>query len=220
MAYGRLRALAAHIPPAGVIADIGCDHGLLCDLLLKTRPDVKVIAADISAPSLEKARRLLARHDPSRFDLRLGDGLSVLGKAEADLIVICGVGGPAMTAMLHRAPDLAGASALFLSPHGRAEDVRAYLHQTGIRIRDEWIVEERGRFYPVLLAEPGGRPYTGDPFWNWIGQALREKQDPVIRAYVRDLKKKTAAGLAGARFHDPVRAALLYGRLQKLREEF
>ena len=43
-----------------VAADIGCDHGFLTAKLLETVPNLTMLASDVSAPSLEKARRLLA----------------------------------------------------------------------------------------------------------------------------------------------------------------
>ncbi len=42
-----------------VAADIGCDHGFLT-ARLETMPNLTMLASDVSAPSLEKARRLLA----------------------------------------------------------------------------------------------------------------------------------------------------------------
>ena len=43
-----------------VAADIGCDHGFLTVKLLETMPGLTLLAGDVRAPSLEKARRLLA----------------------------------------------------------------------------------------------------------------------------------------------------------------
>ena len=50
-------ALAGREAP--VAADVGCDHGLLTAKLLEIVPGLTMLASDVSAPSLEKARRLL-----------------------------------------------------------------------------------------------------------------------------------------------------------------
>ena len=219
MACSRLEALAGRIPQAAVIADIGCDHGLLCDILLAARPQLKVIASDVSRPSLDKARRRLgSRYAPERFDVRLGDGLSVLSWGEADIAVIAGMGGHAIIRILTQEPQARGMKGLMLSPHTNAEALRTFVRRGDYTAEKEWILYERGRFYPLLFVRPGGRPEEPDPFWDWAGRP-DDRTDPVVRRYFRDLREKTAAAYRGARGHDPVRAALLEERLIRLKRE-
>ena len=40
-------------------ADVGCDHGFLTAGLLERCPSLTILASDVSAPSLQKARELL-----------------------------------------------------------------------------------------------------------------------------------------------------------------
>ena len=58
----RLGTIAAMVPRCRAVADIGCDHGFLTAKLLETVPNLTMLASDVSAPALEKARRLRLRH--------------------------------------------------------------------------------------------------------------------------------------------------------------
>ena len=76
------------------VADIGSDHGRLAVALLQQGAAERVIACDISAPSLEKARALCSRCGlGGRMDFRVADGLGGLRPGEADALVMAGMGG-------------------------------------------------------------------------------------------------------------------------------
>lgn len=55
----RLTAVFHMTPAVHCVGDIGCDHGYISHALLETNRAEKVIATDISAPSLNKAATLL-----------------------------------------------------------------------------------------------------------------------------------------------------------------
>ena len=56
--HPRLEAAAALLGKTSVLADIGCDHGRFSAAMLQRGTAEKVIASDISAPSLKKAEQL------------------------------------------------------------------------------------------------------------------------------------------------------------------
>ena len=91
----RLAALADAIGTNDTILDIGCDHGILEAALIERDQAHRVIAADISLASLEKARRLAAELGiEDRVECRLGDGFSVVREDDAiDAAAIAGIGG-------------------------------------------------------------------------------------------------------------------------------
>ena len=60
----RLTAIATLIK-GGTVADVGCDHGKLGYYLVSTDRAERVIATDISAPSLQKAYELAPYGNPS-----------------------------------------------------------------------------------------------------------------------------------------------------------
>lgn len=91
----RLNIIADRITEGETMADIGTDHGFLPIYLKTTAKSPKVIMADVSKPSLDKARSNASEFDEFSHEMffRAGDGLTVLKKGEVDTIVIAGMGG-------------------------------------------------------------------------------------------------------------------------------
>lgn len=154
--HPRLLAAAELLGKQRVIADIGCDHGRLSCALLQRGACDRCIAADVSAPSLEKAKRLSGFVGVAdRIDLRCGDGLSVLQCGEADAVAMLGMGGTLMARLLDACEQpLMGARLLVLQPMRAEEDIRRYLYEHGYRIRDDRVVRDAGRLYQVFSVLP------------------------------------------------------------------
>ena len=75
----RLQAAADLFSACDLGADIGADHGRLSCHLLHTNTCQRMIVADISDESLQKARNLLSLHClDSRVEYRVADGLKAL----------------------------------------------------------------------------------------------------------------------------------------------
>ena len=153
----RLQEILDYCPVLGRWADIGCDHGRLsCSLILSGKADT-VFAADISAPSLSKAgelAKLIGIDD--RVMLRLGDGLTPVAQDRVQGAVMSGMGGPLILDILEAQPDTAKSlEYMVLSPQKYPERVRKYLNEKGWLIEKECIVEEAGKYYPVMLVKKG-----------------------------------------------------------------
>lgn len=152
----RLNRLLELCGTGNTLADIGCDHGkLAADALLSGRFS-NVIAADISAGSLNKARKL-AQQLKINIDFRVGDGLSVITPGEVDVIIIAGMGAPLIINILKNSSDVAKNARLVLCPNSYPERLRKFLIDESFCIQHEEIVSE-GRFYPMMVAK------FGDPF--------------------------------------------------------
>lgn len=153
----RLACAMELLTGARVVADIGCDHGRLSCALVQNGLAEKCVAIDISADSLEKARRLAERIDVSeRVETRLGDGLGPLAPGEADALAILGMGGTLMTRILEAAKTpLNGAHFCVLQPMRAAEDIRRWLFERNYPVLDDRVVQESGRLYQVFaVSEP------------------------------------------------------------------
>ena len=50
---------------------------------------------------------------------------------------------------------LSGLERLVLQPNNREDDVRAWLSDHGFRIKAEKIMSEKGKFYEIIVAQPG-----------------------------------------------------------------
>ncbi len=142
------------------VADIGCDHGRLTSALLQTGICEKVIATDISDPSLEKARNLLNRIGlADRVSFRCGDGLSVLKERECDAIAMLGMGGTLMCRILEdqRSKSI-DVKAIVFQPMRAQDDIRRYLYTNCYHITEDRIVTDHGRYYQVFKAIPETEP--------------------------------------------------------------
>lgn len=153
----RLHAALDMLNGYAVVADIGCDHGRLTAALLQRNVCQKVIASDISEPSLEKAKQLI-RHIglDDRVSFRAGDGCHVLHPGECDALVMLGMGGTLMCRILEEcAVPLMGAKALVLQPMRAQNDIREYLYRNRFHIVTDRVVSDHGRYYQVIKAVPG-----------------------------------------------------------------
>ena len=174
---GRLSALMDMIPQEGAVADIGCDHGRLACALLQ-RGQEKVYATDLSAPSLEKARRLAAKLGlEDRMVCCLGDGLTALNGEKASCLVIAGMSAVTIQGILEKAED----ETLVLQPMMDMPSLRRYLTDHGWRIEDEDLVREERRFYPMLRAVRGEARCTEDELE--FGPVLLRKRHPLLKDY-------------------------------------
>ena len=158
--------LLERLPASVTVADIGCDHGRLSCGLLQRNPSWHCIAADVSAPSLEKAKQLAAFTGLSdRVEIRLGNGLSVLREGEADAVVLCGMGGELIVELLEAAPfPLDTLQLAVFQPMRGVEELRAWLYQNQWHIADDRVIRDAGRLYQVFSARP---PKQGELQQPW-----------------------------------------------------
>ncbi len=181
----RLETIADMLGRFDTIADIGSDHGRLAVALLQQKNANRVIASDISALSLRKARELSANCGmEAQIDLRVADGLSGLEKGEADALVIAGMGGSLIANILATSIEIAKSTKrIVMQPMRGTADLRFYLHHSGFRILDERIVREAGRYYQLIAAcygEPEPIPAWFPQCVYTYGWVMVQKRDPLL----------------------------------------
>lgn len=191
----RLKTLVLMAPSCNTAADIGTDHGFVPIWLIRENKASHVIASDLRRGPLETASAHIAEAGlTDRIETRLGSGLKVLKPEEADLIILAGMGGKLISALLSACPDVvSAASYLLLSPHRDVSDVRGTVEALSFSIDREEMVEEEGKFYPIILAvnRPPERPGT-DLEQKYGPCFLREKPEPFLRFLASEAKKKQA----------------------------
>ena len=152
----RLLAALSMLNGSRTVADIGSDHGRLAAALLQRGVCERVIATDISEPSLEKGRQLI-RHIglEDRVTFRVGDGLTVLALGECDALALMGMGGTLMCDMLEAVEEpFRGAASAVFQPMRAQSDIREYLYRRGYHITDDCVIAERERLYQIFRAIP------------------------------------------------------------------
>ena len=172
-------------------ADVGADHGKLAAALALSGRAERVIASDVNAGPLEKAKELVDRLGLSgRVETRLTDGLSGLEDSGADQIIIAGMGGELIASIIDSALWTRNAGIyLVLQPMTTSPELRMYLHAAGFRIEREGAVTEDGRPYEVIAARFGGESRDCSPEEAEIGGAFEGAEEDV-RALL--IKKRNA----------------------------
>lgn len=185
------------VPEGCRLADVGTDHGYLPVYLLQRRRIRGAVAADIGAEPLAHACRTAEAYGVEGIDFRLCDGLRDIAPDEADTVVIAGMGGETIIAILEGAAwTKDGARTLLLQPMTKAADLRYWLAVNGYRFTEERLVWDKNYLYPVLRVTGGGTLQTLTERQALTGVAL--DNDPLYREYLTqqaDKLRRTAEGL-------------------------
>lgn len=213
----RLHMLARLVPEDCRLTDVGTDHGYLPVSLLQQGRILSAIASDIGAEPLEHARRTAMQYGVTDIDFRLCPGLSAIAPEETDVIVIAGMGGETIIAILSAAPwTKDGQHTLLLQPMTKAADLRRWLSVNGYCFTEERLVRDKNYLYPVLCVKGGawgeltelqaltGVLLAGDPLY---GEYLAQHEEKLRRA---------ADGLRRSGREDAARRA---GELERLADD-
>lgn len=194
----RLALLAEMVPRNCRMADVGTDHGYLPVYLMQQGHIAGAIAADIVEGPLEHARRTAEEYGVEGIAFRLCDGLSGIAPEEADTVVIAGMGGETIIAILEAAPWTAsGQHTLLLQPMTKATDLRRWLGVSGFTFTEERLVWDKGYLYPVLRVTGGGKPVILTERQALCGTALQN--DPLYGDYLAQHAEKLRKAAAGLR---------------------
>lgn len=192
----RLEAVLRQVPPGEVVADIGTDHGLLPRAMVERRIASRAIATEVFEGALVAAKRLLA--GTAGVELRAGWGLTPLRPGEAGVVVLAGMGGETIKAILAAGEGVArSARRLVLQPQNRPGRLRRWLLTNRYELVAEDLIEERGHFYPVIGAAPApemgthslaatvenvrrGLPGLPEEFVLEVGPLLLSERHPVL----------------------------------------
>lgn len=153
----RLQCIINHVT-GDIIADIGTDHAYIPIKLIDDGIAKKVIATDIKEGPVEIARQNIKKYnDEDKIEVRLGGGLSVLNKNEADTIIIAGMGGEMIETILRNNEETARASLLILQPMNSQYELRKYLLHNEYSIIDEDIAIEGFKVYNIIIVKSGSQ---------------------------------------------------------------
>lgn len=188
----RMRAVAALVPQAECLADVGTDHAYLPISLVQQGRVRRAVAMDVNeGPLLRASAHIGEAGLGDRIGVRLSDGLTALKPGEADVVLIAGMGGPLTVRILKTGRGILenedGADNcvkyLVLQPQSEIGDVRSYISGQGWKICREDMVLEDGKFYPMMEAERGQEDLT--ELQLAYGPRLLEEKDEVLYAFLR-----------------------------------
>lgn len=152
----RLQAVASMVTQGSLVCDVGCDHGYVSIYLVWCKISPHVLAMDVrEGPLAAAARHVAERELEGRIETRLSDGLHNYRIGEADSLICAGMGGRLMMRILGEEREKTESfRELILQPQSEIEQFRAWLRERGYWITMEKIVEEDGKFYPMMRVEP------------------------------------------------------------------
>ena len=206
----RLQAVADLITPQMTVADIGTDHGYLPIWLLNSGKCDSAIAMDVKKGPLQHAEenrgKLLERGE---LKLRQSDGLKALAPGEVQCAVLAGMGGGLVIRILSEGQACGVTDTLqecILQPQSELEKVRRFLEEEGYETIAEDMVEENGKYYPMMKVVPSsekaqrnvwGEKTAGEAGVQSVkrseaelryGKMLLENRHPVLKRFL--LKEK------------------------------
>ena len=164
------------------VADIGCDHGQLSAYLLERCEKLSVLASDVSAPSLEKAKKLIGgKGFASRARFAVADGLSAVDET-MDVIVMAGMGADTMLKIICEGRERIGDALLVMQANVDLPALRVALAERGYVIERELFCRAAGRRYVTLCAR-AGKATVPDERGALLGSAVCGAADAQQRDY-------------------------------------
>lgn len=153
----RLSKVMSFITKCDCMADIGSDHGYAAVYAIQNNIAQRVIATDISVPSLAKTQRLSEEYGlVNKISCRVGNGFSPIACGEANTALIAGMGAELIADILEAATaTVASLDCAVLQPMNNAEPLRRRLCSIGLKIDCEGIVKDNGKFYQILKCSAG-----------------------------------------------------------------
>ena len=190
----RLKAVAGLVSAGNTVCDVGCDHGYVPIYLIQNGICGRVIAMDVNAGPLARAREHIESAALGEYiEIRQSDGVAALGYEEAKSLILAGMGGRLTMRILTEGMEKVQAlEELILQPQSDVEAVRVFLRDIGFEIVQEDMVYEDGKYYPMMRACPvsGERHGVGTEMVQQqavdrYGPYLLAHRHPVLYAYLR-----------------------------------
>lgn len=225
----RLSAIADMVTTGNRLVDVGCDHGYLPVYLIQQKKIPSAIAMDVRKGPLSRAKEHIRQYGLEEYiQTRLSDGLENLKAGEGDTLVIAGMGGPLMERILTDGQSVRDSfSEMILQPQSDIPHFRRFIQSQGFQIVEEKMVEEEGKFYPMMRVvrtcpEGDGNenlvseaaPYTLE---EAFGKFLLKEHNPVLYRYL--LREERIRADILKQLQDAPQAEAVTARIREVKEE-
>lgn len=188
----RLRVIAESVPIGSKVADIGTDHAYLPVFLSLNKISNRILACDINQKPLENAKKNIALSGAENIETRLCDGLNGITKDEVDTIIIAGMGGEVIAAILSDCDWIkAHGYTLILQPMTSPEYLRRFLYNNGFEIVKETAIQDSCKLYSVMTVIFSGKFETKPEYFYFAGMLNRsdETAQKYIQKQIKRIKK-------------------------------
>lgn len=178
----RLKTVADLVSPCSKVADVGTDHGYVPIYLISKNICDFAYAMDVNEGPLTIAKSNIADAGlQDKIETLLSDGFDNFGDRSCDCVIVAGMGGDLIVDILSRASKYEFKE-LILSPHKRVDLVRTIISENRYKIVDEKMVEDAGKYYPVIKVEKGDSDYSEVELE--FGPILLSNKDKTLKEYL------------------------------------
>lgn len=191
----RLMLCASFVRDGIKAVDVGTDHAYLPVYLVKSGKIKEAVASDVREGPLSNAKNNIQKNGLSeQIRTVLSDGLAEIMPAQADDIIIAGMGGELIIKIIDAACWLKDSDKhLILQPMTRAEELREYLCKNGFYIQKEKACISCKKTYSVMLCVYDGKIRECSDKFRYVGN-LDQDGSPEAERYIdvvcEKLKKK------------------------------
>lgn len=190
----RLSLCASFVRNGTRLADVGTDHGYLPIRLALDGKIESAVAADVRIKPLKSAESNIERYGVTNIKTVLSDGLQNILPEDAYDIVIAGMGGELIAAIIENTPWICEDNRrLILQPMTRADSLRSFLCANGFNILYEKACICSKKVYSVIVSEYDGKIRECSAAFKYLGLLINEvgiERDMYIDSVIRKLKKK------------------------------
>lgn len=196
----RLQRISDFVPKHAKVIDVGTDHGYIPVYLALQGRCAGIIAADIHEGPLAHARRSAALYGvPHCIEFMQTDGLSGIDAQKADTVIIAGMGGELISAILSQAEWACRDALLILQPQSKIAEMIVWLHRHSVSVFDADLVEDGGKLYLICAARHTDLSQPLREIEQHIPACLVKKRDPLLMAYLDRLILKYERSVKGKR---------------------
>ncbi len=184
----RLKKIIELVGTANTVADIASDHGYVPIILLNEDKIKSAIATDINIKPIENLKKnieLYLSPDKKKYiDVRLGDGLQVINKNEADVIIISGIGFDLMAEILTNIDEY-NFKYLILSSQSKYYQFRKFLHSKKLKIIDEaFVVEDNKEYFIQKVIQTDTIQHFNDESFYMYSEILIKNKNKELYTYI------------------------------------
>lgn len=149
----RLNTINKYINANDKVVDVGCDHAILGKLLADR--NISSIASDVVVSIIEKHQE--EKHSPL-IKFIVSDGLKDIDDSLYDTVVISGMGSITIKEIIENSSRKF--KKLITVSNKDYYYLRSELSKLGYKISLEEVIYEKGKFYNLIIFEPGKSSYT------------------------------------------------------------
>ena len=192
----RLETILSVMEKRETLLDVGCDHGYLGIEAVRRGIVKKAICSDVRKGPLERAKaHILEAGLADKIELRLVSGMNGFGRGEADLVVIAGMGGMLMGQILETAwadPEngIHELHQMILEPQSDLPFFRELIRRSPMKIRDEILVQDRGKWYFIFDVCPKDSVTAQEEEDSFFSFSLLRRKDCLYRQYLEKVLQK------------------------------